>query len=241
QWFSGGAREIYVGFPEAVAAFPPAARSRAIDTGNPIDPPPPTRPDRAQMLRSWDLVDASSVLLVFGGSQGSAALNALVDSWIVRGLPRGLSIIWATGRDHFARYASRASARVVVRGYLAPIADAYAVADLALTRAGAITTAELAAWGVPMVLMPLPTAAADHQTANARALEACGAARWFPQNEATVQRLDATVRELLSDRSQLERMAAGARARARPRAAIDIAERMLPLIRTDLPRVNSRT
>jgi UDP-N-acetylglucosamine--N-acetylmuramyl-(pentapeptide) pyrophosphoryl-undecaprenol N-acetylglucosamine transferase len=231
RWFSGGAREIYVGFPEARQAFPAAAQSRVIDTGNPIDPPPATRPDRATMLRHWELEDAGSVLLVFGGSQGSAALNALVDSWITRGLPRGLSIVWATGRDHFARYASRASARVVVRSYLAPIADAYAVADLAFTRAGAMTTAELCAWGIPMVLLPLPTAAADHQTSNARALEACGAARWFPQGEATVERLDLTVRELLSDRSRLALLAEGARARARPRAAVEIAERMLQLIR----------
>ncbi len=231
RWFSGRAREIYVGFPEAMAALPAATRARAVDIGNPIDPPPPAHPDRSQLLRSWDLDVESSVLLVFGGSQGSAALNALVDAWVVRGLPHGLSIIWATGRDHFTRYASRASARVVVRSYLAPISDAYAVADLALTRAGAMTTAELCAWGVPMVLMPLPSAAADHQTANARALEAGGAARWFPQNEATVERLDSTVRELLLDHSQLERLAAGARARARPHAAIEIAERMLQLLR----------
>ena len=60
--------------------------------------------------------------------------------------------------------------RVEVREYLSPIADAYAAADLALVRAGAMTTAELFAWGIPAIVVPLPTAAADHQTHNARAL-----------------------------------------------------------------------
>lgn len=235
RWFSGRAREIYVGFPEAVTTLPPSARPRAFDTGNPIEPPPTGagRVDRAAALRAWELEPNSSVLLVFGGSQGSAALNALVDAWILRGLPRGLSVIWATGREHYSRYASRASARVVVRSYLAPIAEAYAVATLALTRAGAMTTAELCAWGIPMILMPLPTAAADHQTANARALEACGAARWFAQSEATVERLDGSVRELLTNPVQLQRLAEGARLRARPRAAVEIAERVVRLVRSN--------
>ena len=241
RWFSRGAQEIYVGFPEATLALPSGARSRVVDTGNPIEPPPATRPDRATMLRHWELQDSGAVLLVFGGSQGSAPMNALVDAWITRGIPTGLSLVWATGRDHFGRYASRGSARVVVRPYLAPIAEAYAVADLAFTRAGAMTTAELCAWGVPMVLLPLPTAAADHQTANARALSACGAARWFPQNEATVERLDVTVRDLLADRSRLERLAEGARARARPLAAVEIAERMLQRLRIDQTLGAART
>ena len=54
-----------------------------------------------------------------------------------------------------------------MREYLSPIADAYAAGDLALARAGAMTTAELFAWGIPPILVPLPTAAADHQTTNA--------------------------------------------------------------------------
>ncbi|MBV6521483.1 MAG: UDP-N-acetylglucosamine--N-acetylmuramyl-(pentapeptide) pyrophosphoryl-undecaprenol N-acetylglucosamine transferase [Gemmatimonadaceae bacterium] len=233
RWFSASARELYLGFPEATASLPAAARARAVDTGNPIEPPPqPTSfsPSRAERLRAWELDASTFVLLVFGGSQGSAAINRLIDSWLVRGLPAGLSLIWATGREQFAMYAPRASGRVVVRDYLAPIADAYAVADLALTRAGAMTTAELCAWGVPMILIPLPTAAGDHQTANARALEACGAARWIAQSDASDVRLDGMVRELIEDRGALERLGAGARARARPDSARQIAERVHRLI-----------
>src|SRR6185295_19078596 len=116
-----------------------------------------------------------------------AALNSLLDSWSARGLPAGVALIWGTGRDHFERHMERASERVIVRPYLAPIAAAYAVADFAITRAGAMTTAELCAWGIPMLLVPLPTASADHQTANAKALAEANAAIWIPQRDATVE------------------------------------------------------
>ena len=121
--------------------------------------------------------------------------------------------------------------------YLAPIEDAYAASDLALTRAGAMTTAELAAWGIPPILVPLPTAAADHQTANARALAAVGAARLLPQAELTPQRLGDEVRTLAGDPAALDALARGMRARARPRAAEDIAKRILRLL--DLKQIRS--
>lgn len=227
--FSRWARETYLGFPEAARGLPHTARARAVETGNPIEPPPPVRPDRARLRSVWGFDPAVRlVVLAFGGSQGSAALNELVDGWVARGLPDGVGLIWGTGRDHAARYASRATGRVIVRPYLAPIADAYAVADLAIARAGAMTTAELCAWGIPMYLVPLPTAAADHQTANARALAAAGAARWVPQREATSEQLDALVREVVRDAVGRVAWAAAAAARGRPEASAMIARRLLP-------------
>jgi UDP-N-acetylglucosamine--N-acetylmuramyl-(pentapeptide) pyrophosphoryl-undecaprenol N-acetylglucosamine transferase len=153
-------------------------------------------------------------------------LNARVDAWISSGLPPGLHVVWATGPAHFQRYAARGSERVIVRDYLSPIADVYAATDLAVTRAGAMTTAELCAWGIPSLLVPLPTAAADHQTANARALAEAGAARWIPESDASPQRIDAEVRALLQDDEALATLAAGAKSRARPGAAVEIATRV---------------
>ncbi|HEU4566097.1 MAG TPA: glycosyltransferase, partial [Gemmatimonadaceae bacterium] len=105
-------------------------------------------------------------------------------------------------------------------------------ADLAVTRAGALTAAELCAWGIPPILVPLPTAAADHQTANARALEEAGAAVMLPQRELTVERLGADVERLAGDEAALARVARAALARGRPRAAEEIAKRILALIRS---------
>ena len=120
--------------------------------------------------------------------------------------------------------------RVKVREYLSPIADAYAATDLALVRAGAMTTAELFAWEIPAVLVPLPTAAADHQSVNARTLAAAGAAIDLPQAQLTTERLDATLGALVSDPAAMRRLRDGARARARPHAAETIARRILALM-----------
>lgn len=230
--FSRWAREVYLGYPEAALQLSSAAQRRTFDTGNPIEPPPEPRPSREDARRRFGAPDGARVLLVFGGSQGSAALNERIDAWITAGLPDGLFVIWATGPSHFTRYAHRASAQVAVRDYLSPIADAYAASDLALTRAGAMTTAELCAWGIPMILVPLPTAAADHQTANARALVEAKAAISLPESGATSARLDAEVRGLLQDRQALHALARGASARARTGAARDIATRISKLLGT---------
>ena len=228
--FSRWAREVYLGYPEAAIQLSGRGVSRSVHTGNPVEPPPNPLPSREDAKTRMGIPSTSRVLLIFGGSQGSAALNTRVDRWIEAGIPSGLHIIWATGPSHFARYAHRASDRVTVRDYLSPIAEAYAATDLALTRAGAMTTAELCAWGIPSLLVPLPTAAADHQTANARALSEAGAARWIPESEATAQRLDSEVRTLLESSGALETLAMGARDRARAGAAQDIATRIATLL-----------
>jgi UDP-N-acetylglucosamine--N-acetylmuramyl-(pentapeptide) pyrophosphoryl-undecaprenol N-acetylglucosamine transferase len=223
-------REYYLAFPEAGRVIG-GAPSQHVDTGAPIEPPPRPRPDRAAARRAWDFpAEGGRVLLVYGGSQGSRAINLVVAEWVRRGLPEGLYVIWMTGKASYAEFASLDGGRVRVREYLSPIADAYAATDLALVRAGAMTTAELFAWQIPAVLVPLPTAAADHQTANARTLEAAGAAIMLPQAELTVERLDTTVRSLAGDPSAMARLAAGAAARARPDAAETIARRILALL-----------
>ena len=206
------------------------------ETGNPIDPPPTPRPARDAARRTWSFPASGSVLLITGGSQGARVLNEVVSAWIRGGLPDGLHVIWATGKGAFDGYAKHESSRVRVRPYLSPIAEAYAAADIAVTRAGALTLAELCAWGIPGILVPLPTAAADHQTANARALVSSGAARELPQRELNAERLDREVRSLVSDPKRLDTMTSAALARGRPDAAETIAKRVLALARSSSPR-----
>ena len=226
------AREVYLGFPEAARSMRAGPHTAFVDTGNPIEPPPAVRPSRTEARRGWALPpEGGTVLLVFGGSQGARALNEVVAAWVRRGLPDGVHLIWGTGKGTHEQYAPLESPTVRVRAYLSPIADAYAAADLALTRAGAMSTAELCAWHLPTVLVPLPTAAADHQTANARALAEAGAALHVPQATLTVERLDALVRELAADAPRLARMREAAAARARPEAAERIAQRVIALAR----------
>jgi UDP-N-acetylglucosamine--N-acetylmuramyl-(pentapeptide) pyrophosphoryl-undecaprenol N-acetylglucosamine transferase len=229
--FSRYSREVYLNFPEAARLLKARNAESLVDTGAPIDPPPSPRPDRGGARARWGFrPEGGRVVLVYGGSQGSLAINQAVSEWIARGLPDDLLLIWGTGRGTHDQFKHLVSNRIQIRDYLSPIADAYAAADLAVARAGAMTTAELFAWGIPAVLIPLPTAAADHQTTNAVTLERAGAAIHLPQSQLTAERLDSTIRDLLAVPGKLARLAAGAAARARPNAAEDIARRILKLI-----------
>lgn len=232
RFFARWAREIYVGFPEAREGLPAAVHSRVHALGNPIQPPiaVEARAPRAAARAQWGFgPDVGVVVLAFGGSQGSAALNRLVAAWVGQGLPAGVGLIWGTGKAHLAAHEHLASARVIVRPYLNPIGDAYAAADFAVARAGAMTTAELCAWGIPMFLVPLPTAAADHQTVNARSLAAAGAATWVPESQVSPADLSAFCTRMSSPAALAEARAATV-ARARPEAAREIAVRVARLL-----------
>lgn len=229
--FSRWTREAYLNFPEASRVLRAHHDAALIDTGMPIEPPPNPRPDRRAARERWGFpADGGHVLLVYCGSQGSLAVNRIVADWVGRGLPDGLSLLWTTGRATYADFKHLESDRVRVRDYQSRASDAYAASDLALARAGATTTAELLAWGIPAVLVPLPTAAADHQTTNAAALAQAGAAIHIPQAQLTAQRLDETVRGLLADPVALAGLVAGAAARARPNAVTEIARRILAVV-----------
>lgn len=229
--FARRAREVYLGFPEAERMLRTGAKTALVDSGNPIEPPPTPRPDRAVARREWGLPETGRALLVFGGSQGARAINEAVAAWVRGGrVPEGLSLLWATGKGSYEQYAALEGPRVRVRPYVSPMSSAYAAVDIAIARAGAMATAELCAWGIPAILVPLPTAAADHQTANARSLVDAGAAMAIPQRELTTERLDTAVRALMDDTSRLDALAAGALARGRPEAAATIAQRIAALI-----------
>ena len=228
--FSRWAREIYLSFPESGARFRVSSPDVLVDTGAPIEPPPDPRPDRAAALAKWGFAPGAVVVLVYGGSQGSLAINEAVRDWIRAGLPDGVHLIWGTGKKTYERFAELEGPRVRVRSYLAPVTDAYAVADLAVARAGTMTLAELFAWHIPALLIPLPTAAADHQTLNARTLEQAGAAIHLPQSGLTGARLGSEVARILASPDRLRALRQAAATRARPRAAEEIAQRIVALV-----------
>lgn len=228
RFFSRSARATYLGFPEAAQTLPASARDRALVTGNPITPPPSRLPDRATARTQWGFPQPiERVLLVFGGSQGSRAVNDAFAAWLPDNLPPACGVVWVTGPTEFDRLAHHASDKVKVIAYQQPMSDAYAVADLAVARAGAMSTAELCAWGIPMVLIPLPTAAADHQTQNAEALASANAARMILQSTLSNGGLSRTLNAICADPTTLVEMGRAARVRARVDAAQVIARHIL--------------
>ncbi|HET9065208.1 MAG TPA: UDP-N-acetylglucosamine--N-acetylmuramyl-(pentapeptide) pyrophosphoryl-undecaprenol N-acetylglucosamine transferase [Gemmatimonadales bacterium] len=221
--------EIWLATEASRAGLPAKARARAHLTGAPILPPDPERRSEARARFGFD--PDRPVLIVTGGSQGSLALNRAVAAWLDGGGGDGLQVIWATGPRTHAEFAARHQPPFRhVLDFIDPMADAWAVADLALTRAGRMTLAEVTAWGIPAILVPLPSAAADHQTPNARAAQAAGYAVHLPQRELTPARLETEISAILGDPVRREAMRVAARRAALPDAAIVLARRALALI-----------
>ena len=234
--FSRYARQVHLGFPEATEHLSPGRNTEVFDSGNPIEPPPEPRPPRGPAKRAWGFTDDQPVLLIYGGSQGSKAINDVVAKWIgTSTAPAGLGIIWGTGERTYGDYHMLASDAVRIRPYLDPIVEAYAASDFAVSRGGAMATAELCAWGIPPIVVPLPTAAADHQTANARALAAAGAGEMIPQSDLTPERLEDAVRVLTENPARLAERSRMALERARPLAAQTIASQILKMV--DIKRI----
>ena len=237
RFFSRFAAQVHLGFPEARRHISPSKTTQVFDSGNPIEPPPADAFEKAPARAKWGFPSSGgSVLLVYGGSQGSKAINDVVAAWVDQGLPPDLFVIWATGKANYDALARYDSARAKVRAYIAPISEAYRAADFALTRAGAMATAELCAWGIPAIVVPLPTAAADHQTANAKALAASGAAEMIRQSDLNTDSLSSAVESMLSNPATLATMRAKALDRARPTAAADIAQHILRLVESEKKR-----
>ena len=220
RWLAHVATRVLEAFPGSFAA----GRSAAA-VGNPVRleivaiPPPEERlAGRTGPLR----------LLVVGGSLGAQALNET--------LPEALAHLPVAGRPVVRHQAGRGKAEATEQGYrtagveatvsefVTDMAQAYAWADLVVCRAGALTVSELAAAGVPAVLVPYPHAVDDHQTRNAGHLADAGAALLMPQPALTGERVAQTLAGLAADRPRLLRMAQAARRLARPDAAQRVAD-----------------
>ncbi|MBD8873439.1 undecaprenyldiphospho-muramoylpentapeptide beta-N-acetylglucosaminyltransferase [Rhodanobacter sp. DHB23] len=166
-------------------------------------------------------------LLVLGGSLGARALNhALPQALALLPPERRPEVLHQCGNrgiDEAREAYAKAGVEAQVLPFIEDMAGTYAWADLAVCRAGALTLAELTATGLGAVLVPFPHAVDDHQTRNAEALLAAGAAELIQERDLNVEQLAQRLDTLLADRAQLLAMAEAARALAKPDAAAAIA------------------
>jgi len=208
-------------------AFPDTwpARFKAETCGNPV------RSDLIAMLPPEQRLagrSGSLRLLVTGGSQGSRALNEFLPAAVAR-LPAGLTVEVrhqaGKGRATETEKAyEHAGVKATVLEFIEDMAEAYGWADLVVCRSGALTVSELAAVGLPAILVPFPFAVDDHQTRNAEFLVGAGAARLQDEASCTPETMSRHLAELLSDRAGLLQMANAARALALPNAAERVAD-----------------
>ncbi|MHA6205224.1 undecaprenyldiphospho-muramoylpentapeptide beta-N-acetylglucosaminyltransferase [Dyella soli] len=213
---AGYAQRVLAGFSDAL----PGAEW----VGNPVRGAIAALPPPGERLAQRD---GRPRLLVLGGSLGARALNLA--------LPQALALLSPAqrpdvlhqcgnrGLDEAREAYAKAGVEAQVVPFIEDMAGTYAWADLAVCRAGALTLAELTAAGLGAVLVPFPHAVDDHQTRNAEALVAAGAAELMQEKDLDVQQLAQRLEALLENRGRLIAMAEAARTLAKPDAAAVIA------------------
>jgi UDP-N-acetylglucosamine--N-acetylmuramyl-(pentapeptide) pyrophosphoryl-undecaprenol N-acetylglucosamine transferase len=226
------ARRVAVTFAASASAFP---QGKVVVTGNPIRPEL-TRGEPARAFVHLGLDPAIPLVYVTGGAQGSHRINRAVGAGLGPLLAL-CQLVHQAGDNEFndlgwlAAQAQALPADARARYRVLPfvteaLPDLYRAACLAVSRAGAGTVTELCAVGLPAVLIPLPEARGDEQTANARILAEAGAAVLLRQAELTAGRLVELVRGLLAEPARLAEM----RERARHLATPDASDRLVDLI-----------
>ena len=212
---------------EHAANFLPREKCRLV--GNPL------RPDildaeRHSAAREFQLNPSRKILLILGGSSGAQAINRAVLTLINTDcIPPNWQILWQTGSKDFEKIKSltpKEKFNGQIQPFIFNMPAAYSVADLIISRAGAMALSEIAVWGLPSILIPFPFATGDHQTLNARQFEKSGAAIVIPESEMETK-LSLTMEGLLNNESKRDNMAREAKKLARPDASKIIAQIIL--------------
>lgn len=210
-------------------------REKVLLTGNPV------RQDvvdlvgkRPRGMEHFGLREGAPVVLVTGGSLGARGINRGIEAGLSKLRDAGAQLIWQTGTPFLKQARAAISAldwgEARVLEFIDRMDLAYAVADVVVARAGAITVSELCLVKRPAILVPLPTAAEDHQTKNARALSDNGAALLVADAEA-VDRLGTTIAELLRDEHRRQQLVQNIAGMGRRDAAAAIAAEVIRIAR----------
>ena len=226
------AKKIAVSFKEAEKYF---SSKKIIFTGNPIRKLI-TRGDTEKGKKKFSLKEDKPVILIMGGSQGSRNINNLILE-ILPDLLKKYQLLHQCGMNNYEEIKEKIEGISIANledYHLFPffeesVADAYAVADLVVSRAGANTIAEIMAVGKPSVLIPLSTAASDHQTKNAFVTAKTGAAVLLGENNLTAHLLLNDINNLFNNHLKMMEMSRAARQQARPLASRKIAEEIIKL------------
>ncbi|NNF06540.1 MAG: UDP-N-acetylglucosamine--N-acetylmuramyl-(pentapeptide) pyrophosphoryl-undecaprenol N-acetylglucosamine transferase, partial [Candidatus Eisenbacteria bacterium] len=219
------ADEIHIHFTESRRFFKDRGKLRL--SGNPVRIKIPEGNAR-RTLQKYRLFPDRKTVLILGGSQGARSLNNAFRNMLPHFRnDRSVQFVIQTGRNDYRAVLGsvrNSGARVVVKSFINNMEELYGVADLVVARAGAMTLAEIAACGIPSLLIPYPYAADDHQTANARALSDKEAAVMMADSDLSGDTLAEEIRKLLADDIKLRRMGTLVYALSRPNAAKHVAE-----------------
>lgn len=230
------ARKICVAYPGMESYFP---KEKIIITGNPIRQQViEIEGKRDYAFEYFELDKRKQVILVVGGSQGARSINEAVDESLMLFAMNNIQVIWQTGKLYIeqaqksilANLSGNNKNLVRIREFITRMDLAYAAADVVISRAGAIAISELSAVGKPCILVPLPTAAEDHQTHNAESLVKENAAIHLKNSEAKKQ-LGKMAVELVKDEDLRDTLSKNIKKMAVKHSADRIAEEILDMIK----------
>lgn len=226
------ATAVCVAYPDMNKWFPD---HKIILTGNPV------RKEvldfagkREEAAKAFGLSPDKTTVLVVGGSLGARTINESVENLLEMFQAGEFQMIWQTGKHYADRAQNAVRARnlanVVATPFIERMDLAYAMADLVVSRAGAMSVSELTLAGKPSILIPSPNVAEDHQTKNAKALADRDAAVLIP-DDAAKRKLPEVLSKILGDASWRARLSENAKTLALPDAAEKIADEIFKIIR----------
>ena len=204
-------------------------------TGNPLRGNINGQCDRTEAAAYFQLDAKKPIVLLVGGSQGALGINKGISAQLASFKDHNAQLLWQTGKFYYEQAVNEVKelgleARVKPIVFIDRMDLAYSMADVVISRAGAMSISELALVRKPVVFVPLPTAAEDHQTKNAQQLVNAQAAMMV-RNDETTTKLLPTVMALLNDQEKQHTMKANIARFARPNAADDIVEIVMKEVR----------
>ena len=218
------AHKICVAYDAMEQFFP---KEKIVKTGNPIrDGLLNIGEYRSEGLSYFHLDSQRKTLLVLGGSLGARRINQLIEQQLPLFEQLGVQVLWQCGKLYYEEYKKYNSEQVRVLAFIDRMELAYAAADVIISRAGASSVSELCVVGKPVIFIPSPNVAEDHQTKNARAIADKQAAILLRESELNEQFAN-TFGKLIADKAQQEALSAHIKALAQPNATKDIVNLIL--------------
>ncbi|MCH2197571.1 MAG: undecaprenyldiphospho-muramoylpentapeptide beta-N-acetylglucosaminyltransferase [Flavobacteriales bacterium] len=224
-------QRICTGFPNMERWFP---KERVIQTGNPLRGAIASIDGkRDEATQCFNLDPSKKVVFIMGGSLGARSVNEAVKAAIPEWKAAGVQVLWQTGKRFHESNQQWATANghndIQVLGFINRMDLAYAAADVIVSRAGAMSIAELSIVGKPSIFVPSPHVAEDHQTYNARSLTDVGAAILVKDNEA-VSALAKEVLNLIEDTAKCQSLSVELKKHARPNAAAAVVDELEKIV-----------
>jgi len=223
---------VFIAYPDSIKYFLKKSNLKVV--GNPVREDIFTG-EKDLALKEFGLEQKKKILFIFGGSQGSFAINqAMLDSLDILEKEKDLQIIWQTGKDDFSRIKDLTDQREItlrIFPFIDDMRKAYAVSDLIVSRSGALTLAEILCCAKPSILIPYPFAAADHQRYNAEFLKKNGAACVILQKDLNGEKLANLILDLSNNVNKLEEMKKAAEKLAQPKATSILMDEIIDLLK----------